>query len=112
MIVTGDFGLAGGMDKANYYLAWYLAEQVGAPVHLVSHTIAEPLASHTRVTVHRVKRPFGRYILGDMLLDRTGRRLAAQLIRADPKTRVIVNGTNCRWPGINWVHMVHHTFLC
>jgi glycosyltransferase involved in cell wall biosynthesis len=25
---------------------------------------------------------------------------------------VVVNGGNCQWPGINWVHMVHHAGSC
>ena len=25
----------------------------------------------------------------------------------DPLARVVVNGGNCAWPDINWVHAVH-----
>ena len=26
--------------------------------------------------------------------------------------RVVVNGGNCVWPGVNWVHCVHHAWAC
>src|SRR5439155_4864098 len=112
LIVAGDFRPSGGMDKANYQLAWHLAERARVPVHLVAHGVAEPLASHPLVRVHPVRRPFGRHILGMPLLEKAGRRLAGVLTKADSRTRVIVNGGNCRWPGINWVHMVHQASRC
>ena len=59
-IVAGDFIPWGGMDRPNYELAWYLAEQQGAEVHLVSHRVASPLSDHSNVIWHRVPRPFGR----------------------------------------------------
>src|SRR5438128_1586428 len=111
-IVAGDFSLSGGMDKANYHLAWHLAERARVPVHLVAHSVAEPLASHPLVRVHCVKRPFGRHFLGMPFLEQAGRRVARALTKADSRTRVIVNGGNCQWPGINWVHMVHQACKC
>jgi glycosyltransferase involved in cell wall biosynthesis len=44
------------------------------------------------------------------LLDRAGRRAAARLTAAHPDARVLVNGGNCGWTGVNWVHMVHHAY--
>jgi glycosyltransferase involved in cell wall biosynthesis len=108
LLVAGDFTLSGGMDRANYHLAWHLAERTDSLVRLVSHRVAEPLATHPRVEVHRVRRPLGRHFLGAACLNRAGRRLARERTRANPHTRVVVNGGNCLWPGINWVHMVHH----
>lgn len=112
LIVAGDFSLNGGMDKANYHLAWSLAENRGRQVHLVTHRAEEPLASHKRVRVHAVLRPFGRHALGSFLLNRTGRHAAASLTAVHPGLRVIVNGGNCLWPGVNWIHMVHHACGC
>jgi glycosyltransferase involved in cell wall biosynthesis len=108
LIVAGDFRPGGGMDHANYQLAWHLAERLGREVHLVAHHVAAPLACHPRARLHLVQRPLGVHALGGVLLDRAGRKVARQLCRAEPRTRVVVNGGNCRWPGINWVHMVHH----
>lgn len=107
LLVSGDFTLTGGMDKANYHLAWHLAERRDRQVHLVAHRVDEPLASHPQVRVHAVRRPLGRHALGAPLLDWTGRRTAARLTAADPVTHVLVNGGNCLWPGANWVHMVN-----
>jgi len=100
------------MDKANYHLAWHLVERARVPVHLVAHRVTEPLASHPLVRVHPVSRPLGRHFLGGPLLAKAGRRLAGALTEADSRTRVIVNGGNCEWPGINWVHMVHQACVC
>ena len=107
LIVSGDFSLAGGMDKANYHLAWYLAERRGVSVELVAHTVAEPLASHPCVRIHTVARPLGRHFLGEPLLRRAGRRVARSLTISRPDARVVVNGGNCSWPAVNWVHLVH-----
>src|SRR5947209_6234857 len=99
LIVAGDFSPSGGMDKANYQLAWHLAEGSRVPVHLVAHRVAEPLASHPLVRVQAVSRPLGRHFLGAPLLAKAGRRLAGALTKADSRTRVLVNGGNCPWPG-------------
>jgi glycosyltransferase involved in cell wall biosynthesis len=98
------------MDKANYHLAWYLAERLSRQICLVAHRVAEPLASHPRVAVVRVPRPRGLHLLGMPLLDRAGRRAAARLTAAHPDARVFVNGGNCGWTGVNWLHMVHHAY--
>jgi glycosyltransferase involved in cell wall biosynthesis len=106
-IVTGDFTPWGGMDRPNYELAWYLATQRGAEVHLVSHRVASPLADHPKVVWHRVPRPFGRHALGSPLLDRRGRGIAEEIARLGGT--VIVNGGNCLWNDVNWIHYVHNT---
>jgi glycosyltransferase involved in cell wall biosynthesis len=108
LIVAGDFTRSGGMDRANYHLAWHLAERSEYTVHLAAHEVAEPLASHANVRVHRASRPLGSHTLGEFALRRVGRRIARHLTISEPGTRVIVNGGNCSWPDINWVHMVHH----
>lgn len=95
------------MDKANYHLAWYLAERLGRSVTLVAHRVAEPLASHPRVRVQQVARPLG-HLPGQLLLDWAGRRAAARLLAERPDAQVLINGANCRWPAACWVHMVHH----
>ena len=48
------------MDRANYALAWYLANRADARVELVSHHVDESLLAHPNVTWHRVARPLGR----------------------------------------------------
>jgi glycosyltransferase involved in cell wall biosynthesis len=54
-----------------------------------------------------VPRPAGSFALGEFGLDRRGRETARRLLRSYPGTRVVVNGGNCQWPDINWVHYVH-----
>jgi glycosyltransferase involved in cell wall biosynthesis len=106
VIVTGDFTRRGGQDKANLALASFLAES-GAPVHLVGHRVDPPLAGHRCVTVHLVGRPIGSHLLGQRSLDRTGRRVAREVLARDPLARVIVNGGNSAVADVTWVHMVH-----
>lgn len=94
------------MDRANYELAWYLAEKVGVSIHLVSFFVASPLAEHPNVTWHKVSKPLDMYLLAEPLLARTGRRVAKRLSEQGG-ARVVVNGGNCLWPDVNWVHAVH-----
>jgi glycosyltransferase involved in cell wall biosynthesis len=105
LIVSGDFTPLGGMDRANHALASYLARGEGAEVHLVTHRAWPDLEALPGLTVHRVPRPMGSHLLGQSLLDRAGRRWAGRL--APRGARVVVNGGNCRWGDINWVHYVH-----
>src|SRR5262249_10227825 len=91
--------------RANYELAWHLASRCGAAVHLVSHHVGQPLAEHPNVTWHRVPRPLNSHMLGEPLLARKGYRTARILKRYS--ARVVVNGGNCCWPDVNWVHAVH-----
>lgn len=75
-------------------------------MHLVSHRVASPLSVHPNVVWHRVPRPFGRHVIGSPLLDRRGRRVAKEIARAGGT--VVVNGGNCLWNDVNWVHYVHN----
>jgi len=109
VLVAGGFHRHGGMDKANLALAEYLVEQ-GTPVHLVCFGIDASLARHPLATVYIVPRPAKSYFLGRPLLDFTARRIARRTLRRWPDARVLVNGDSCLWPGINWVHYVHHAW--
>ena len=93
------------MDRANHALASYLARRKGAEVHLVAHRVADDLATLPNVRVHGVRRPWGKHLLGAPLLAREGRRQARRL--ASRGRGVVVNGGNCRWDDVNWVHYVH-----
>ena len=106
VIVAGGFHRAGGMDRANAALATYLSE-LGWPVHLVSFRVNADLEQNSSVTVHRVERPAASFFLGEMKLGWTGRTIAQEITARWPDARVLVNGGNCAWPGINWVHCVH-----
>lgn len=107
LIVSGDFRLTGGMDRANYALAQHLADR-GNEVHLVAHQVVEELAARAEVTVHQVSKPSGSYFLAGPLLDRIGRREAAKI--SGRGGRVVVNGGNCRWGDVNWIHYVHAAY--
>jgi glycosyltransferase involved in cell wall biosynthesis len=106
VIVAGGFHHHGGMDRANAALAAYLLES-GVPVHLVGHEIDPRFVADPLVTVHVVPRPRGLPGLSDRLLGRTGSQVARQIVERYPHARVVVNGGNCEWPDINWVHAVH-----
>jgi glycosyltransferase involved in cell wall biosynthesis len=106
LLVSGDFTPLGGMDVANHALARHLALRPGTEaVHLVTHRAWADLAALPAVRVHRVARPGGSHLLGMPLLARAGRAWARRL--APGGARVIVNGGNCAWGDVNWVHYVH-----
>lgn len=109
LIVAAGFHFRGGMDKANAELASYLLRR-GADVHLVAHDVDPLFLNHSRATVHLVGRPLGSFALGEFGLDRRGREVAHTLRAAQPAAHVIVNGGNCQWPDVNWVHYVHHAW--
>ncbi len=95
------------MDRANYALAAYVAG-CGAETHLVSHRVDPALSSRPNVIFHHVPKLLGSYLAAGPLIDRAGRRWASKVTgRAG---RVVVNGGNCRWGDINWVHYVHAAF--
>jgi glycosyltransferase involved in cell wall biosynthesis len=106
VLVCGGFHPLGGMDQSNYALATRLVEQ-GRTVHLVCHQIASDLAAHPSVRLSAVPRPFNSILLGEAALRRTGLKVAREVTSQFPRARVVVNGGNCDWPGINWVHSVH-----
>lgn len=106
VIVAGGFHEHGGMDRANAALAAWLLES-GTPVHLVGHEIDSKFTTDPRATVHSVPRPKGLPGLAERLLARAGRQAARDVTSRHPLSRVIVNGGNCAWPDINWVHAVH-----
>jgi len=97
------------MERANAAFAKYLTE-IGASVHLVSYRIEPSLAIHPMVTAREIPMLAGSATLGIWRLDRIGRRIASELKAREPETRVVVNGTNCDWPDINWIHYVHHAW--
>lgn len=110
VLVAGGFHRRGGMDKANIALAEYLLER-GAKVHLVAHDVDSSLALHPAVHVNRISR-FGSILVSDFRLSRAGRAAAREAKAKDPNSRAVVNGGNCDWPDINWVHAVHHAWPC
>jgi len=106
-LVTGDFVRTGGMDMANLALASHLALR-GNEVHLVTHRAAEDLVSNPNVRFHRVRKPMNSYFLGESLLDRKGRAVASSVAAREGRT--VVNGGNCIWSDVNWVHYVHAAY--
>jgi glycosyltransferase involved in cell wall biosynthesis len=102
LIVSADFVMTGGQDRANYALAAYLADR-GDDVHLVAHRVAPDLAERPNVTVYHAATPLGSYSLGQPMLNVVGRRQARRL----SPDRTVVNGGNCPLPVVNWVHYVH-----
>ncbi len=109
VIVAPGFHRQGGMEKANLALAEYLLER-GSPVHLVGHSVDPELAAHPCARAHVVPRPAASFLLGERSIDRRGRAVARVVTAADPRARVVVNGGNCGWYDVNWVHYVHHAW--
>jgi len=113
IIVTGDFVRTGGMDRANYALAEYLANapDTASSVHLVGHRCDSNLLDNSRVHFHKVPQLLKSYWLSGPLLNNAGRNVAKRL-SGDQKPVLVVNGGNCRSPlaNVNWVHYVHAAF--
>lgn len=107
LIVAADFVKTGGMDVANLALAEYLAAQ-GHEVHLVAHSADQSLIDTPNVIFHRVPKPANSYLLGFPLIDHFGRHWAKKITARGG--RVLVNGGNCRWGDVNWVHYVHASY--
>lgn len=105
LLVSGDFVKTGGMDRANYALAAHLAAR-GDEVHLVAYRAGDDLVRQPNLRLHRVHKPLGSYLLGHPVLARAGRAWARRLGRAggEGRGRVVVNGGNCRWGDVNWLH--------
>jgi glycosyltransferase involved in cell wall biosynthesis len=95
------------MDRANLALADYLARQ-GEQVHLVAYRVAPELLAYPNVTFHQVAKVANSYLLSGSLLNWMGRSQAQHLTPAGG--RVLVNGGNCRWGDVNWVHYVHAAY--
>jgi hypothetical protein len=109
VLVAGGFHREGGMDKANAALAAYLCA-ARVPVHLVGCRIDPELVANPVVTAHYVRKPAGSVFLGNRLLNRVGRAVAQAVVADNVEARVVVNGDNCDWPAINWVHFVHRAW--
>lgn len=106
-MVSGDFVLTGGMDRANYALADFAARQ-GIGVELVSHRVSPELAARPEVRWRRVTRPGGLHAVGEPLLDRRGRNAIRE--RRGAGALGVVNGGNCLAEAVNWVHYVHAVY--
>jgi glycosyltransferase involved in cell wall biosynthesis len=106
-LVTGDLAQTGGMDYANWALASYLA-RTGRQVHVVAYRASADLLANRNVTFHRIRKPLNAYMLGAPLLGASGVLDGLAALRS--RGRVVVNGGNCPFPGINWVHYVHAAF--
>jgi glycosyltransferase involved in cell wall biosynthesis len=109
VLVAAGFHRNGGMDRCNLALARYLAGR-GDRVGLVCHDADPHFIRQSGVTAHLVAKPAGSFMLGEQLLARRGREIARKITARWPQARVVVNGGNCDWPDINWVHYVHHAW--
>jgi glycosyltransferase involved in cell wall biosynthesis len=105
VIISAGFHGSGGMERANLALAEHLAER-GTPLHLVGHSVEAEIARRSNVVAHCVPRPAASFLLGARRLDRRGQAVA----RSAGAARVVVNGGNCAWDDVNWVHFVHHAW--
>ncbi len=108
LLVSGDFTGRGGMDRANLALAAHLAGQPDVELHLVTHQVDTDTFGPDPVRCHHVPRPGGWHVAGAPLLARAGRKCARRLTRRGG--RVIVNGGNCLWSDVSWVHYVHAAY--
>ncbi len=106
VIVSAGFHSQGGQAKAVAALAEHLAER-GHAVHLVGHDFDPALANTKGVTIYAQRRPGNVDSLGNVFLSRAGYQVAARVKAARPDTRVVVNGGNCPWSDINWIHYLH-----
>jgi glycosyltransferase involved in cell wall biosynthesis len=109
VVVSGGVHRRGGMERANAALVCHLLDR-GATVHLVAHEVDDELRRQARLRTTLVALPAGVQALTDVALTRAGRRVAAEVRARAPRARIVVNGGNCPWPDVNWVHYVHHAW--
>lgn len=107
LLVNGNFVRTNGMDMPNLALAEYLASR-GDEVHLVTHFAQAELAARPNVNVHHVRKVGNSYLLSTPVLNAMGRCWAAKIFERNG--HVVVNGGNCLWGDVNWVHYVHAAF--
>lgn len=107
LIVAARFVKTGGMDRANYALARHLSE-LGLETHLAGYAAADSLIGKRNVVFHRIPRPVNSDLACELLVNGVGRHWAR--IIAEAGGRVIVNGGNCIWSDVNWVHYVHAAY--
>lgn len=106
VIVAGGFHDRGAMDRANAALAAHLLRQ-GVRVHLVGHEIDERFRRDAYARCYDVPRPRSAAPIAESRLSRRGLSVALRVTSECPDARVVVNGGNCPWPDVNWVHAVH-----
>lgn len=97
------------MDKANLALARHLIANART-VHLIAHRVADEFHNAANVRIHVAPTPVGSLLLGEMHLSRRGREVATRLESEGTSPIVLSNGGNCAWPGVNWVHSLHHAW--
>lgn len=108
LLVSASFAKTGGQDRANLALASFLARQ-GAELHVVAHRYGgENGGSRPNVAYHDAWRPLHSDLLGEPFLRWHGSRWARRL--QERGAHVVVNGGNCAWPDVNWVHYVHAAY--
>jgi glycosyltransferase involved in cell wall biosynthesis len=105
LLVSAAFVKTGGQDRANYALAKFLSNR-GRTVHVVSHRLAPELGPGDSLAFHPTPRPLRSDLLGEPFLQQKGASWARHLHDA----HVVVNGGNCAWPDVNWVHYVHTAY--
>lgn len=106
VIVAGGFHDRGAMDRANAALAAHLLRQ-GVRVHLVGHDIDDRFRRDAYAQCYDVPRPRSAATIAESLLSRRGLSVALRVTSECSDARVVVNGGNCPWPDVNWVHAVH-----
>ena len=107
LLVSAAFVKTGGQDRANFALASYLARH-GHDVHLVAHRTGGDIGPTANIVCHAAPRPLQSDLLGEPFLQWLGSYWARRLRTCHP--RVVVNGGNCDWPDVNWVHYVHAAY--
>ena len=108
LLVAGDVNRHGGMDRANLALAAHLVADSDIELHLVTHRVAGALLGTDRARVHLARRPFGSHLLGRPFLARQGKSWAMHVTGGGG--RVVVNGGNCPWDDVAWVHYLHAAY--
>ncbi len=111
VIVAGGFHWRGGIDRANAEFAFQLSRW-GASLHLVAYEVDDGIARRQNVHCHIVHRPYGSFLLGEVGLHRRGVTVARAVLRNHPEAHVLVNGGNCPWGDLNWMHSVHAAWHC
>lgn len=109
LLVSGGVHQRGGQDKANAALARFLLAR-GNQVTLVCHEADAEFETHKNCRVILSPLVLRSYFLSQFTHAARGRAVARTLTQREPKTQVVVNGGIFPWPGVNWLHCVHHAW--
>ena len=106
IIVASGVNRRGGLERANYFLVRRLAERC-QHVTVICFDADADLDGQNLITVLRLRPLLGPDIFREEQLRLQSPGVIRSLLRKTPGSIVVVNGGNCCWRAVNWVHCIY-----